>query len=130
MVNTNNLQKGSYEYMQEKMSETEKAEYQYYDAYYWFEYKTKLKWDDKMRILFNNMETDDVDEIDDIDESELDIAGLYKDLVSKQVVDSNVNKMNLFLNDLDSEFGEQLGEDIADTVGIFDDSDKGNLKKL
>lgn len=129
-MNTENLQDGSYKHMQETMDSTEVVEYEYYDAYYRFEYKTNLKWDDKMEILFNNLETDQLDNPEDVEESDLDITGLYKDLLKKQIVDTNVNKLPIFLEEMKDEFGEQLSEDIADTVGIFDDSDSGNLKKL
>ena len=126
----NNLKDGSLEHISEIMDQTATVEYEYHEHYYKFEYKTNLKWDEKMNILFQNLETDDLDNMDEIEESELDISGLYKDLLKTQIVDTNVDKLSLFLEKIPDEFGEKISEDIADTVGIFDESEKGNLKKL
>ena len=126
----NNLKDGSLEHISEIMDQTATVEYEDHEHYYKLEYKTNLKWDEKMNILFQNLETDDLDNMDEIEESELDISGLYKDLLKTQIVDTNVDKLSLFLEKIPDEFGEKISEDIADTVGIFDESEKGNLKKL
>lgn len=129
MVNKDNLQSGSLEHIENLMDETETVSYEFDDHYYEFEYKTNIEWSDKMDIMMQNLTTDDVKDLEEVDEDDLNLTGMYKDLLSAQIVDSNVDKINIFLAKMPDELGEAMAEDIADTVGLFED-DSGNLKKL
>lgn len=127
-MNSENLQDGSIEHINEVLDNTDVVEYEYDDHYYMFEFKTNLEWSTKMNILVNNLKNS-VDDLEDVSEEDLDLAGLYNDLLDEQIVDSNIDKVSIFLQRIPDDFGDQIAADIVDDVGLFEE-DEGNLKKL
>lgn len=132
MVDKQNLQSGSIEHINSVMDETDKVEYEYDGHYYWFEFETNLDWSTKVQLVIENLQDTTLAELEGLDNvpaEDIDMAGLYISLIREQVVDSNIDKMNVFLQRIPDDFGDSIAEDIADTVGLFED-DSGNLKKL
>ena len=127
MSNTENLQDGSLEHIQSIMDDTEKVEYEYDGHKYWFEYKKNLSWSKKMEIAFENIANDSAD-LDDLTEDDLDLSGLQQDTLREKIVDSNIDKINIFLSSMPEELGDALIQDILDDDIM--DSELGNLKKL
>lgn len=123
---TDDLTEGSLAHIEEYMNDTERYETTFDGHKYWFEYRTNLQWETKLNILLNNT-TENVDDTGNISEEQLDVSAFYIDLLREQIVDSNIDKINIFLTKMPDQIGDELAEEVADTVGVFDDEgEEGN----